>query len=333
MNRVQGVWVFAEHSERGLEDGVWKLINEGRDLAGKLAEDLSVIIIGAELKRLTETLAFCEADKVFAIECKPLGECSPEVYVSVLAELVKQNPPSVILFGATVTGNDLASRLAARLKVGLIANYTELNPTEYGKLMARKPIYAGKAQSIVTSSRKPVVATIDPQLIGSGKTSVRKKPQIIETSVEIDQNIQRTRVIDYIGVDHRTVDISEAEIVIGVGKGLDGVENLEAVQDLADVLVAAIGGSRRAVDEGWLSSDRQIGLTGKTIAPRLYLACGLSGTPYHTLGMKESKLVVAVNTDRNAPICQTANLAVIGDMHEIIPVLTGQLRETIKEVD
>ncbi len=331
-NGKEGVWVFAEHSEAGLDGGAWKLINEGRDLADKLKADLSVAIIGAGINKITGSLSFSEADKVFAVECTPAGKYTAEIYVSILAELVKKNRPSVILLAVTSLGNDLAPRLAARLRTGLIAKYTEFNVLEDGRLTARKSILAGRVQAVVVSSRKPVVATLDLSLIGLGKAFEKKKTQIIETSVEIDARVRRTRVTGHVDVDYRTVDIREAEIVIGVGKGLDGADNLQAVRDLADVLGAAIGGSRRAVDEGWIPPERQIGLTGKSISPKVYLACGISGSFYHTLGMKESKLVVAVNTDRSAPICGRANLAVIGDMHKIVPALTRQLQEMAKPV-
>jgi len=330
-NTHKGVWFVAEHKEGKLEKVSLMLAGEGKHIASKLGEELAVVIIGRQVKSLAEEFNTYGVDKAFVIEDELLEDYTGDVYVDALAQVVKSNKPSTVLFASTPLGNDLAPRLAARLKVGLIAHYTEIEVDREGKLTARRPIHGGKAQATVAPLRKPLVATVDPQSLTLQKAKETKSVQVIESKIKIDPKSRRTRLIDYMKSDPCAVCVSEAEIVIGVGKGLQCADNLRPVEELARVLGASIGGSRRATDERWIVDERRIGLTGKTIAPRLYLICGISGAFHHTLSIKGSQLMVAINTDKNAPIAKMADLVIVGDMHKIIPELTKQLREAIKQ--
>jgi len=330
-NGSKGVWFFAEHKEGELEKVSLMLAGEGRTIAAKLGEELAVAILGHQVKVFAKDFGPYGVDQAFVIEGELLRNYTGDAYVDALAQLVGLHKPSIVLFAATTMGNDLAPRLAARLRVGLIAHYTEIEVDREKKLMARRPIHGGKAQATVTPLRKPLVATIDPQSLTLQKAKEVKNTQVIESKIEIDPNNARTRLINYLKADPCAVCVSEAEIVIGVGKGLGGAENLRAVEELARVLGASIGGSRRATDEHWIADERRIGLTGKTISPKLYLICGISGAFHHTLSIKGSQLMVAINTDRTAPIAKIADLVVIGDMHKIVPELAKQLREVTKQ--
>ncbi len=323
----KGVWFFAEHKDGKVDEGCLKLAAEGRNLADRLGEEASAVIIGSQVKRLAEYFGPYGTDKALVVEDKHLETYSGEAYVNVLAQLVESDRPAIILLAATTIGNDLAPRLAARLKAALVARYTEIEVDREGKLTARRAIHGGNAQATVTPLRKPLIATIDTQSLSLQKAKEAKDTQIIEARIRIAPKIGRTRVTDYLRADPCAVCVSEAEIVIGVGKGLGCVENLNAVEELARVLGASIGGSRRATDERWIADERRIGLTGKTISPRLYLLCGISGAFHHTLSIKGSQLMISINTDRSAPIAKMTDLAVIGNMQEIIPELTKQLRE------
>ena len=329
-NNSKGVWFVAEYKDGNLEKAAFLLAGECKSLATKLGEETVAIIMGHQIKHLAAEFAPYGIDKAFVIEDKRLEKYTGDTYVDALAQVVSLNKPSIILFATTPMGNDLAPRLAARLRVGLISRYTEIEVDKDKKLTARRPIHGGKAQATVSLLRKPLVATVDPQLLTLLKSKETKELQVTECKVNIDSKNNRTRLIDYLKADPCAVCVSEAEIVIGVGKGLACAENLKAIEELARILGASVGGSRRATDERWIVDERRIGLTGKTIAPKLYLICGISGAFHHTLSIKGSQLMVAINTDRNAPIAKMADLVLVGDMQQIIPELTKQLRELMK---
>ena len=329
-NDSKGVWFVAEHKDGKLEKPAFLLAGECKSLATKLGEETVAIIMGHQIKDLAAEFAPYGINKAFVIEDKRLEKYTGDTYVDALAQVVSLNKPSIILFATTPMGNDLAPRLAARLRVGLISRYTEIEVDKDKKLTARRPIHGGKAQATVSLLRKPLVATVDPQLLTLQKSKETKEPQVTECKVNIDSKNNRTRLIDYLKADPCAVCVSEAEIVIGVGKGLACAENLKPIEELARILGASVGGSRRATDERWIVDERRIGLTGKTIAPKLYLICGISGAFHHTLSIKGSQLMVVINTDRNAPIAKMADLVLVGDMQQIIPELTKQLREVMK---
>jgi electron transfer flavoprotein alpha subunit len=329
-NASKGVWFIAEHKEGKLEKAAFLLAGEARAIAAKLGEETAAVIIGSQIKDLAAELAPYGIDRAFVIEDNLLEQYTADAYVDALAQAVNLNQPSVILFATTPVGNDLAPRLAARLRVGLLSRYTEIEVDTEKKLAARRPIHSGKAQETVVILRKPLVATVDPQFLTLHKAREIKEPRVIECKVDVNLENNRARLIDYLKADPCAVCVSEAEIVIGVGKGLACAENLKPIEELARILGASIGGSRRATDERWVTDERRIGLTGKTIAPKLYLICGISGAFHHTLSIKGSQLMVAINTDRNAPISKMADLVLVGDMQKIIPELTKQLRVLMK---
>ncbi|MBE0479431.1 MAG: electron transfer flavoprotein subunit alpha/FixB family protein [Dehalococcoidia bacterium] len=321
------IWFFVEHKEGRLDESSHLLAGESRIVADRLERQACAVILGHRIAEFATAFRPQGLDEALVVDDQLLDTYSSTLFVTALAQLVEQCRPSIILFGSTPMGNDLAPRLAARLKVGFVSRYTEIELERDGRLVIHRPIHGGKARATVTPLVMPVVATIDPQTLGQHRVRAPKDPVVIEPRVRLDARVDRTRAIDYLKADPCAVCVSEAEIVIGVGKGLQCAENLVPVEELARLLGASIGGSRRATDEHWVSDERRIGMTGKIITPRLYLTCGISGAFHHTLSIKGSKLMVSINTDRNAPITKMADLAVIGDMHEIIPELTKQLRE------
>lgn len=326
----KGVWFVAEHKTGQLEKTAFLLAGEGRALSIKLGEELAAVIIGNKVKHLADQLGPYGVEKAFIIEDELLEEYTGDAHVNVLSQMVKSNKPSLVLFPTTPMGNDLAPRLAARLRVGLVAHYTEIEIDREKKLTIHRPIHGGKASATVVALNKPLIATIDTQLLTMPKATQSKSPQVIETGIKVDPKSVKTRFIDYMKADPCAVCVSEAEIVIGVGKGLGCAENIKAVEELARILGASIGGSRRATDERWISDERRIGLTGKNIAPKLYLICGISGAFHHTLSIKSSQLMVAINKDKNAPIAKLADMVIVGDMQQIIPELAKQLKEALK---
>jgi electron transfer flavoprotein alpha subunit len=329
-DEAKGVWFVAEHKEGKLDESSFLLAGEGRGLADKLGEELSVVIIGHQVLTLAEPFTRYGADQALLVQDPILEKYSSYAFVDALTQLVESNRPSMVLLAATPLGNDLAPRLAARLRAALVARYTQIDVEKDKRLLVQRAVHGGKAQATVSPLKKPMVATVDPRLLTTPRPKPPKNMAIVEAKVRIDPKASRTRVLDYLRADPCTLCVSEAEIVIGVGKGLRSADNLRAVEELAHVLGASIGGSRRATDERWIPDERRIGLTGKTIAPRLYMICGISGAFHHTLSIKGSQLMLSVNTDRNAPINKLADMAIVGDMHEIVPELTRQLRDVMK---
>jgi electron transfer flavoprotein alpha subunit len=326
-----GVCVFVEHTEREIKESSLLVICEGRRLAERLKEELSVILLGKELRTLIPQLSVYGVGKVFLFEDGLLEKYIPEIYTDILCEIATRYTPSVILFGTTSMGNDLASRVASRLKKGIITNCKEFYVDKNGDLKVRKPILDEKVDAVVTFlSGKPYIATVNPNFLELEKTKERKETQIIEIKPQIKEDRIRVLPIDHIKIDPKTVEVDEADVVVGVGAGLGSEEYLKVINELADLLSASIGGSRVARDKGWIPYSRQIGSSGKKIAPRLYVAIGISGSHHHTDGIRDSKLIVAINTDRKAPILKIADLGIVGDFREVIPALNDMLREVIK---
>ena len=325
-----GVWFFAEHKDRKLDDACFLVAGEGRNLADKLEQELSVVLIGEQIEELAQSFGSYGVDKALVTQDTHLRNFTGDAYADVFDQLVHSDTPSIVLFAATPIGNDLAPRVAARLEVGLASRYTEIEIDRQKEILVHRPIHGGKARETLKPLRRPLVATVDPQSLTRQQPKAMRDTKVVDARIRIDPKTSKTHVTDYLKADPCAVCVSEAEIVIGVGKGLQCLENLTALEELARVLGGSIGGSRRATDERWIADERRIGLTGKTIAPRIYLMCGISGAFHHTLSIKGSQLILSINTDRSAPINRMADLAVIGDMHEIVPELTKQLRDIIK---
>jgi electron transfer flavoprotein alpha subunit len=329
--KPKSVWFFVEHRQGKVEEASLRLAAEARNLADRLKGAAAGIVVGRDLADIPPQLGPYGTDYAILIDDQRLETYSGETYVEVLTQLAVSETPSIALFAVTALGNDLAPRLAARLRTGFVGRYTEIDVDRDATLNIRKAIHGGNASATFTAVKTPLVATIDTQTLTLQKAKAPVETRTVEPSLRIPARTSRTRVIDWLKADPCAVCVSEAEIVIGIGKGLGGAGNLPAIEQLAQVLGASIGGSRRATDEKWIADERRIGMTGKTIAPRLYLICGISGAFHHTLSIKSSQLKVVINTDEKAPIGKMADLMVIGDMQQIVPELTRQLNEMAKK--
>jgi electron transfer flavoprotein alpha subunit len=321
-----GIWVVGEQRQGKLKSATLELITEGRKIADSLKEELSVIIIGYNLKHLIDTLIDYGPDKVVTVDTEETQFFIPEVYADTLAFLAAQRKPSVILFPATYDGRDVAARLAAKLGVGLAADCTDLLVDEKGRFVQVRPAFGGNLMAVISQpSVRPQLATLRPGMVRPAKRQP-KKP----TSVE---SVKRESVRKYDKVVLKTVrevaeeagNLDEAEVVIGVGRGIGSKENLRIVNHLSALLNAAIGGSRAIVDAGWLPQNQQIGLTGRAISPKMYIALGVSGSVQHLVGVRTAKQIVAINKDPEAPIFKVATLGIVGDLFDIVPALTRAL--------
>ncbi len=316
-----GVWLFIEAR---IPESSFKLCGEARKLANQASVEVCAVLIGDEGGSLVKALGAYGVDKALVVEDQLLEKYTTEAYTQVLAGLVEEHKPLAVLFCASATGSDLAPRLAARLNVGFVANCIESNIDEQGRLVARKPICGGNLHATLTTLTKPSIASIDPRVLELKPVEKPEEPEIVRLKAQLPPSTFRTKVIDYVKAEPTTVGITEAAIVIGVGRGLGGVERIKAVEELARLLGGTVGGSRVAVDEGWVPYERQIGISGKSISPEVFIALGISGAHHFAAGVGDSRLIIAVNQDANAPIFKMADLGVVGDLHQVAHALIEQ---------
>ena len=321
------IWTFAEQRRGILYESSLAITNEGRRLASQFNEELGVLLLGYGVSEMTYALALQGADKIYLCEHEMLKEYTTDAYASVMYSLISEENPSLLIFAGTYTGRDLAARVASKLNTGLASECVDVDKDSHGNLVATRSIYNDRVYVEVTFLKSPRIVCVRPEVLDVGKPETGRKAEVIEIKPQIDEDRVRTHVVDVLEADPTTLDIEEADVIIGVGRGLGKAENLPIIAELSAVLGAAVGGSRVAVDEGWLPKQKQIGISGKTAAPRLYIACGISGAQHHMSGIKNAKATIAINRERRATIFQFADLGVVGDVLEIVPLLTEQLRE------
>lgn len=329
MSGDRDVWIFVEFREGEIRDVSLELLSEGRRIAGKMGESVCAIVIGGEISaQQTDKLAHFGADRIYLVENQPTY--SVELYTEILAGIVVEQKPRVIFCGATAMGKDLAPRLAARLKTGLGSDCTGIDLTEDSLLLQTKLVYGGRASAEFTLLKSsPQIVTIRPGVMELEKPNTSLNAEVIRLNPKVSGVKHQNKVIDFIKADLKTISLSEADIIVAGGGGAGNRENFCLIKELAEVLEGTVGASRVPVDEGWMPFDRQIGQTGKTVEPNLYFACGISGAIYHTMGMKDSKVIVAINKDRSAPIFKLADLGIVGDLVEIVPAIITLLREKL----
>lgn len=323
----RGVWVFAEKHGDHLRNVTLELLSEGRKLAEKVGEPLAVLLLGHDIAGFTKTLSAYGADKIYIVEHEMLERYSSDGYTDVLTGLVAKYKPSVVLFGATITGRDLAPRIAARLRIGLTADCTGLEIDEKGRLVQIRPAYGGNIMASIRSSTRPQMATVRPNVMKMSKPDWTRGAEIERIKVTIDPKAVRTRVVDIVKeVAEAAVNIEEADIIVSGGRGLGSPANFKLMRELAEALGGAVGASRPIVDSGWLPHHQQVGQTGKTVSPKLYIAVGISGAIQHLVGMQTSDIIIAVNEDPDASIFKVATLGVVGDLFRIVPAIIEELR-------
>ncbi|MHB8782265.1 MAG: electron transfer flavoprotein subunit alpha/FixB family protein [Desulfobacteria bacterium] len=328
-----GIWVYAEEKDGELPESSLEVISEGRRLAdqGK-GERVSVVLLSGRAKDLVALPALYGTHRVLWAEEKRFARYMPEVLTGILAGIIGRYDPSIFLFSATDVGKDLAPRVAARVKACLFPNCDRLERSSDGLLVHTRLTHGRKVQMTAQCRNAGLqMATIEPGVARKRKVSSpggTESPEIVEVrTVEYGGNVrERAKVIGHIKADPRTVDIADAERIVAGGKGACEGESFRWISGLADAIGASVGGSRAAVDLGFIHRDRQIGQSGKTVSPRLLISCGISGAPAHVVGMRESGTIIAINSDRHAPMLKLADLAVVGDLREILPVLIERLR-------
>ncbi len=322
----KGVWILAEHKQGQLDDVVPEVVSMGRQLADELKEEVETVVIGSKDDKLAKTLASYGADKVYFIESPLLPEYSAELYLEVLSRLFEDENPEIVLCGATLVSRDLAPRLAARLKTGLITECTGLTVNSEGELQFTKLTYENRiSTTLICPGAGPKIATVKPGVMSIRKPDSTRRPQVKLITPQLNKKEPRCKTTGFMKADPEKIGLDEAEIIVAGGRGLGSANNFQILSRLARSLGGVVAASLGAIDEGWVPRKSLIGQTGVTVTPRLYIACGISGSIYHAMGMKESKFIVAINKDRNAPIFNYADMGIVGDVLEIIPEITNRL--------
>jgi electron transfer flavoprotein alpha subunit len=321
------VLVIAEQRDGVLKKVAFEMLGLGAELAAALGGNVEAALLGAGLGNLPDVLAQYGATKVYVADDPALAIYSSEGYTGTLAAFIGKADPAVILLGATAMGKDLAPRLAARLGVGLASDCTALE-IEGGRLLATRPIFAGKALARVKLNGDPQMATLRPNVLAAPEPDAAKTANVEPVPAVGDV---RAKVVEIAGAGEGEIDVAEADIIVSGGRGVAGPEGFAPVRSLAKTLKAAVGASRAAVDAGWIEHAHQVGQTGKTVTPNLYIACGISGAIQHLAGMKTSKVIVAVNKDPEAPIFKIANYGIVGDLFEVVPLLEKEFQALLAE--
>ena len=324
---TQGIWIVAEQREGELRKISYELVSEGRRLADQLGQPLTALLLGSNIKEKSSDLGKYGADKVIVADDERLETYTTDAYASVIAELAQAHEPAIMLLGASVQGKDLSGRLAAKLGVGVAQDCVEFS-MDGGSLVAKRPIYAGKAYATVTyKDSVPQIATARPNMLELNEPDESRSAEVVDAEFSLDDSQLKTKVVEFRQEAGGKVDLTEAERIVSGGRGMKGPENYNVLEELADLIGATVGASRSAVDAGWRPHSDQVGQTGKVVAPNLYIACGISGAIQHLAGMSTSKVIVAINKDPEAPIFQKADYGVVGDLFEVVPALTEQIRK------
>ena len=320
------VLVLAESDEGELEDVALEMVSESRQLADALGVGVSAAVLGKRDDELSVTLASYGADRVYFLESPLLAEYSPGLYIKALVGLLEEEKPDVFLCGAGLRGHEMASGLAARLGTGLVNDCIGLALNDDGLLQFTKLTYGGKlAATFVFSDTRPQIATITPGTLKLAKPDKARKAEIVAKTPKLSTEDSRCKVVGFVKADPDKLGLDEAEVIVAGGRGMESADNFQLVNDLARRLSGVVGASLGAIDEGWVPHKSLIGQTGMTVSPRLYVACGISGSNYHVLGMRESKVIIAINKDRNAPIFKSADMGMVGDATELLTVINSQL--------
>jgi len=322
---AQGVLIYAEAREGRLRRVTLELAGKGAELAAKRGEPLAAALLGSGVEPLAKVLGEHGVDVVYLADDPALKDYTTDAYARVMTDITRAAGPALLFLGATAIGRDLAPRLAARLGCGLASDCVALDLGADG-LRATRPVFAGKVVTEVGFKGSPCVATVRPNVLPPAARQEGRAAEVRRVTVTLDAADRRTAVAEVIKAAGEVVDLAEADIIVSGGRGMKGPENFGIIAGLAKALGGAVGASRAAVDAGWIEHSHQVGQTGKTVSPTLYIACGISGSVQHLAGMSSSKCIVAVNKDPEAAIFKVADYGIVGDLFQVVPALTAEVK-------
>ncbi|MCI4624962.1 MAG: FAD-binding protein [Candidatus Magnetoovum sp. WYHC-5] len=327
LSKYKGVLIFAEQRQGAIAHVAFELLGVGRKLADSLGVPLNAALFGANDNQATELIRW-GADKVYLCSDESLQVFNDEPYADLMTDVINDMKPEIVLAGATAIGRSFIPRVAARIRAGLTADCTSLDiDTQTRNLLAIRPAFGGNIMAtIVCPAVRPQMATVRPRVMKSGLYDANKTGEIV--SIEASTNA-RTKVIAFMKEEGgcACTNLHEADIIVSGGRGVGGPEGFEKLRELAELLGAAIGASRAVVDEGWIEYSHQVGQTGKTVCPKVYIACGISGAVQHLVGMQSTDIIIAINKNPQAPIFNVANYGIVADVKELIPLLIKKLKE------
>ncbi|MHA2390514.1 MAG: electron transfer flavoprotein subunit alpha/FixB family protein [Promethearchaeota archaeon] len=320
---------FKKDKIRGVS---FELLGKAKELAKNSNENVCAVLLGKDISKSSEELSFHGVDKIYQCDNAVLDDYLTETYSSVLVDLIKEYRPNIFLFPATKIGRDLAPRVAATIKTGLVSDCIDLDIQEENLIMTRT-VYGGNyLADIICPETRPQMVAVRPNVMDKSERTDKNQPEIIDFPLNLNPSSLLTKVIEKIETAISNVKpIDEADIIVSGGRGIGSEENFKIIKDLANVLNAAVGASRAAVDAGWISKSCQVGQSGTVVCPNIYIACGISGTTQHLVGMKSSKKIIAINKDPNAPIFDVCDYGIVGDFKVIVPLLTDALEKRLAQ--
>jgi electron transfer flavoprotein alpha subunit len=332
LSEYKDVWIFVELKGQDIKKVGFELASKAREIADKLGEKVGAVILGEKAKHLCDDIAAYGVDVVYIAENENLREYNTNNYAGILTGIILAYKPNIMLFPATHLGRDLAPRVAAALEVGLTADCTGLSIKD-GLLLQSRPAFGGNIMAdIISPNARPQMATTRPNVMKIQKPDPSRKSEVISIPVEIDSKATKILIKEIVKTTKSgTKSLDEADIIISGGRGMESAENFKILEDLAETINGVVGASRAAVDVGWRPRSDQVGQSGKTVSPKLYIACGISGKIQHQVGMKGSDTIIAINTDPEAPIFDIADCGIVGDLFEIIPSLNEELKRNLSK--
>ncbi len=324
----KNLWVLIETDEGKAKNVGYELLNPGRTMADKLGEELVAVVIGQNVKEAAQDAIAYGADKAILVEGEEYKNYNTDAATYAMCELIHKYEPSIVLYGATNNGRDLGPRVACSLKTGLTADCTGLDIDDETKLlMSTRPTFGGNLMAtIACPDHRPQMSTVRPGVFKKAAKDETRTGEILVEDLHISPEEIRVHLVERIKEVAEAVNLEEAEVIVSGGRGVKGPEGFELIRQLADVLGGTVGASRAAVDADWIPHAHQVGQTGKTVAPKLYIACGISGAIQHLAGMSGSDTVIAINRDPEAPIFGVADYGIVGDLFQVIPALIDEIK-------
>lgn len=326
----RGVWVFGEQKSGTPNNVAFELLGEGRRLADQLQVPLSAVLLGDETEAAARAFIAHGADRVYTVEHPSLKLYNDEAYTDIFVQLIKSCKPEIVLMGATTYGRSLAPRVSSRLNTGLTADCTGLEiDLEKRLLLQTRPAFGGNLMAtIICPNHRPQMSTVRPRVMKALEPDTARTGEIIRPDIVIPSGVS-IRVVEVVDTLCEMVNLTEADIIVSGGRGLGDPKNFGLVEELARVLGGAVGASRATVDAGWIDYSHQVGQTGKTVGPKVYFACGISGAVQHLAGMSSSDTIIAINKNPDAPIFKVATFGIVGDVLEVLPALIGKFKERL----
>ena len=324
----KNLWVLIETDEGRAKNVGYELLTPGRAMADKLGQSLVAVVLGENVESAAARAIACGADQVLLAQHPLLNTYNTDAYTAVMVELIQARRPAIVLYGATNNGRDVGPRVACALHTGLTADCTGLDIDEQGLLASTRPAFGGNLMATISCPQhRPQMSTVRPGVFKRPEEDEGRQGEIIPVEVKLEESMLRVKLLERVREVTEAVDLEGAEVIVSGGRGLKSAENFSLIRDLAAAMGGVVGASRAAVDAGWIPHAHQVGQTGKTVAPKIYVAVGISGAIQHLAGMSSSDTIIAINKDPDAPIFSVADYGIVGDLFQVVPEMVKALEE------